>query len=129
MILSHTDALPNGSRKLRATRSPAQGRWTKSVPRQGHNTPPPLKRSPPASFKRLLDRRPLELRWNCHERVQKGRRLDVGEMGPALRAIQLWQEHESADHQNNPHQRIDRKATEEQPDLGKDERLPREAPF
>ena len=24
------------------------------MPRQGHNTPPPLKRSPPASFKRLL---------------------------------------------------------------------------
>src|SRR2546421_11762641 len=40
--------------KLRATRSPAQGRWTKSVPRQGHNTPIPFKRSPPASFKRLL---------------------------------------------------------------------------
>jgi len=27
-----------------------------SVPRQGHNTPFPLKRSPPASFKRLLGR-------------------------------------------------------------------------
>src|SRR6266566_4397826 len=40
--------------KLRATRPPAQGRGTKSVPRQGHNTPLPLKRSPPASFKRLL---------------------------------------------------------------------------
>src|SRR5256885_5768494 len=40
--------------KLRATRAPAQGRWTKSVPRQGHNTPLPLKRSPPGSFKRLL---------------------------------------------------------------------------
>src|SRR5436190_18026947 len=40
--------------KVRATRPPAQGRWTKSVPRQGHNTPFPLKRSPPASFKRLL---------------------------------------------------------------------------
>src|SRR5439155_20331165 len=37
-----------------ATRSPAQGCGTKSVPRQGHNTPLPLKRSPPASFKRLL---------------------------------------------------------------------------
>src|SRR5207249_3265685 len=33
---------------------PAQGWWTKSVPRQGHNTPVPLRRSPPASFKRLL---------------------------------------------------------------------------
>src|SRR6266576_5902896 len=33
---------------------PAQGQWTKSVPRQGHNNPLPLKRSPPVSFKRLL---------------------------------------------------------------------------
>src|SRR6266516_7908684 len=40
--------------KLRATRSPAQGCGTKSVPRQGHNTPLPLKRSPLESFKRLL---------------------------------------------------------------------------
>src|SRR5437773_5858799 len=40
--------------KLRATRPPAQERWTKSVPRQGHNTPVPLRRSPPGSFKRLL---------------------------------------------------------------------------
>src|SRR5947207_5638749 len=40
--------------KVRATRPPAQGRGTKSVPRQEHNTPVPSKRSPPASFKRLL---------------------------------------------------------------------------
>src|SRR3989454_1253666 len=40
--------------KLRATRPAAQGRGTKSVPRQGRNTPLPLERSPPASFKRLL---------------------------------------------------------------------------
>src|SRR5438445_438757 len=45
--------------KLRATRSPAQGRGTKSVPRQGHNTPLPLERAPPGSFKRLLGRRTL----------------------------------------------------------------------
>src|SRR5207302_6843740 len=47
--------MPNGSRVScgRLARR-AQGRWTKSVPRQGHNTPLPLKRSPPASFKRLL---------------------------------------------------------------------------
>src|SRR5438093_6767118 len=38
--------------KVRATRPPAQGRGTKSVPRQGHNTPVPLERSPPVSFKR-----------------------------------------------------------------------------
>jgi len=48
-------APPNGSR-LSCGR-PA--RWRKaagrqSVPHQGHNTPFPLKRSPPASFKRLL---------------------------------------------------------------------------
>src|SRR5438093_4869666 len=46
---------PNGSRlscgRL-ARRRKAVGR--KSVPRQGHNTPLPLERSPPASFKRLL---------------------------------------------------------------------------
>src|SRR5437762_14009997 len=35
-------------------RSPAQGCRTQSVPRQGHNTPLPLERSAPASFKRLL---------------------------------------------------------------------------
>src|SRR5947207_5767619 len=40
--------------KLRATHRPAQGCGTKSVPRQGHNTPLPLKRTAPASFKRLL---------------------------------------------------------------------------
>src|SRR5437773_5388952 len=50
-------APPNGSR-LSCGR-PA--RWRKaggrqSVPRQGHNTPLPLERSPPASFKRLLGR-------------------------------------------------------------------------
>src|SRR5881398_2426206 len=40
--------------KVRATRPLAQGCGTKSVPRQGHNTPFPLERSPPVSFKRLL---------------------------------------------------------------------------
>ena len=46
---------PNGSRlscgRL-ARRRKGEGR--QSVPRQGHNTPVPLERSPPASFKRLL---------------------------------------------------------------------------
>ena len=46
---------PNGSRlscgRL-ARRRKGSGR--QSVPRQGHNTPLPLKRPPPASFKRLL---------------------------------------------------------------------------
>src|SRR6266705_3530341 len=41
--------------KLRATRPPAQGCGTKSVPRQGHNAPIPLERSRLGSFKRLLD--------------------------------------------------------------------------
>src|SRR3989442_8003392 len=40
--------------KLGATRSPAQGWWTSVRARPGHNTPLPLERSPPASFKRLL---------------------------------------------------------------------------
>ena len=52
---------PNGSRlscgRL-ARRRKAVGR--QSVPRQGHNTPVPLKRSPPASFKRLLGARVAE---------------------------------------------------------------------
>jgi len=47
--------LPNGSRlscgRL-ARRRKGSGR--QSVPRQGHNTPLPLERSPPVSFKRLL---------------------------------------------------------------------------
>src|SRR5438876_4463627 len=37
-----------------ATRHPAQGCWTNSPCPPGHNTPAPLERSPPASFKRLL---------------------------------------------------------------------------
>src|SRR2546422_9259799 len=41
---------------LRATRPPAQECGTQSVPPKGHNTPLPLKRSPPVSFKRLLGR-------------------------------------------------------------------------
>src|SRR5438445_11970305 len=40
--------------KLRATRPPAQACWTTGRAGQGHNTPRPLERSPPASFKRLL---------------------------------------------------------------------------
>ena len=48
-------APPNGSRLScgrPARRRKGSGRT--SVPRQGHNTPIPLERSPPASFKRLL---------------------------------------------------------------------------
>src|SRR2546425_3925277 len=47
---------PNGSRLScgrPARRRKAGGR--QSMPRQGHNTPLPLKRSPPVSFKRMLD--------------------------------------------------------------------------
>src|SRR5207249_5374558 len=47
--------------KLRATRSAAQGCGTTVRARQGANTPFPLKRSPPASFKRLLGRCSLKL--------------------------------------------------------------------
>src|SRR5438309_617306 len=47
--------------RSRATRPPAQGCGTQSVPRQGHNTPLPLERSPPASFKRLLGSAPSGL--------------------------------------------------------------------
>jgi hypothetical protein len=50
---------------LRATRPPAQGCWTQSVPCRGHNTPFPLERSLPASFKRLLGRMGRE---RCSER-------------------------------------------------------------
>src|SRR5204863_4781273 len=48
-------APPNGSR-LSCGRLARQrkGAGRQSVPRQGHNTPLPLKRSPPVSFKRLL---------------------------------------------------------------------------
>jgi len=57
VVMSRTPmmSLPNGSRlscgRL-ARRRKSSGR--QSVPRQGHNTPLPLKRPPPASFKRLL---------------------------------------------------------------------------
>jgi len=50
---------PNGSRLScgrPARRRKAAGR--QSGPRQGHNTPLPFERSPPASFKRLLGGRP-----------------------------------------------------------------------
>src|SRR6266550_1178507 len=40
--------------KVRATRPPAPGWMTSVRARQGANTPLPLRRSPPASFKRLL---------------------------------------------------------------------------
>src|SRR5437763_4941969 len=52
---AHGAMLPNGSRLScgRAARQ-RKGVGRQSVPRQGHNTPLPLKRSPPASFKRLL---------------------------------------------------------------------------
>src|SRR5207302_2439694 len=53
-------ARPNGPRLSCgrvARRRKAVGR--QSVPRQGHNTPFPLKRSPPVSFKRLLGGTPV----------------------------------------------------------------------
>src|SRR5205807_7275098 len=72
------------SLRLRATRPPAQGRGTKSVPRQGHNTPVPLERSPPASFKRLLGgRRIVDLFPVMHRRpVLKHPRQEPGGEAP-----------------------------------------------
>src|SRR5437660_10629902 len=60
-----TVARPRGgiALKLRATHASAQGWWTKSRARQGHNTPLPLERSPPASFKRLLGSRVPAWPW------------------------------------------------------------------
>src|SRR5205807_9347519 len=64
--------------KLRATRAPAQGRWTNSPCTPGHNTPLPLERSPPASFKRLLgcqarersaNMEPLEINHEAQKRL------------------------------------------------------------
>src|ERR1051326_4617124 len=55
LLWSHLWLQPNGSRLScggLARRRKVKGR--QAVPRQGHNTPVPLKRSPPASFKRLL---------------------------------------------------------------------------
>ena len=52
---SSSAALPNGSRF--SCGRPARRRKAvrrQSVPPQGHNTPLPLRRSPPASYKRLL---------------------------------------------------------------------------
>src|SRR2546427_7801604 len=57
-LIAH--ARPNGSRLScgrPARRRKGGGR--QSVPRQGHNTPLPLKRSPPGSFKRLLGSIPV----------------------------------------------------------------------
>src|SRR2546428_14136251 len=45
--------------KLRAPRPPAQEWWTTVRARQGANTPLPLERSAPVSFKRLLDGAPF----------------------------------------------------------------------
>ena len=60
------DVAPNGSclscGRL-ASRRKSSGR--QSAPGQGHNTPFPLKRSPPASFKRLLGSEKTLLK--CHE--------------------------------------------------------------
>src|ERR1051325_1384324 len=53
-ILTQCEAAYRLALKLRATRPPAQGCWPTGRARQGANTPLPLKRSSPASFKRLL---------------------------------------------------------------------------
>src|SRR5947207_5273198 len=85
--------------KLRATHRPAQGCGTKSVPRQGHNTPLPLKRSPPASFKRLLGADTNDLPWlHAPQGVQ-----DSGNQGTEL-LEPIWCA-------RRPQQRQDRKST------------------
>ena len=43
--------------------------------------------------------------------------------------VRPWQKGDRADHDNKPHQRIDREAAEEQADFGNEERLPSEASF
>ena len=61
-IVSLQLPLPNGS--CLSCGRPARrrkGGGRQSVPRQGHNTPLPLKRSPPGSFKRLLGSVPSEI--------------------------------------------------------------------
>ena len=59
---------PNGSRlscgRLARRR---KVRWTTVRARQGHNTPLPLERSPPASFKRMLGRNPEEDHQQHHD--------------------------------------------------------------
>src|SRR5438034_6475052 len=70
-------APPNGSRLScgrPARRRKGGGR--QSVPRQGHNTPVPLKRSLPASFKRLLGSSLGARKMAPHPRAQK-----VGDQG------------------------------------------------
>ncbi len=44
------------------------------MPRQGHNTPLPLKRSPPASFKRLLGSVLAESQFNATSSLYSGSR-------------------------------------------------------
>src|SRR5205807_9819317 len=68
--------------KLRATRSPAQGCGTKSVPRQGHNTPLPLERPPPVSFKRLLGRNRFVRLSNGAATVAEGKPCPVVDPQP-----------------------------------------------
>src|SRR5439155_7495092 len=49
---------PDGSRVMRAISRPTQEWWTIARARQGANTPVPLERYAPASFKRSLGRCP-----------------------------------------------------------------------
>src|SRR6266567_5938138 len=68
---------PRGSRLScgRLTR-PRKAGGRQSVPREAHNTPIPLKRSPPASVKRLLGGapEPCVTPQSCRSRADRGRR-------------------------------------------------------
>ena len=77
-------ALPNGSRLScgrPARRRKSSGR--QSVPRQGRNTPIPLKRSAPASLKRLLGSPTTEtsVSVECVERKHDLRRRESSRSG------------------------------------------------
>src|SRR2546429_445625 len=75
----HGGAAYRTALRRRATRALAQGWWTKPVPRQGHNTPLPLKRSPPASFKRLLGGTSADCKARCSEEIGECAQVILGD--------------------------------------------------
>ena len=56
------------------------------MPRQGHNTPVPLERSPPVSFRRLLGSTRTQLLKQCSQGQWIGGRVDTFLANP----IQIW---------------------------------------
>src|SRR5947199_8901169 len=65
--------------KLGASRAAAAGWGTKSACRHGHNTPLPLKRSPPASFKRLLGGTSADCKARCSEGIGECAQVMLGD--------------------------------------------------